>query len=127
MESHFRFEREIVSWEEAMSIPNGNTCSSECPSGLSSSHYAIEICSVLLNLIGLVIILRVPMLRGVIVHCITTAFGNVTSFLLRQRVDQRIALQRVDVHALQQESVVIEMGEDLQPIDRSLPSGNASW
>lgn len=90
-----RTRRDIVSWDQAFDVP--------LIPDLYCYHYStpylwVMVTSLILNIIGFTIIIRVPMLRGIAYHCICTLCNNIVHhimcFALRQRdlnnVDERI-------------------------------------
>lgn len=87
-----RFRRGVISWEEAFATL-GDSSSAVCPAGDShpAEHWILAF-SILLNALCAAIIFRVPMLRGVVRHVLTTTGRNVISFVMRERVATNIEM-----------------------------------
>lgn len=98
--SALRFQRDIISWNE-LYPPNSDNSASSC--NIDNSYSTIQVLfvgiafiSIVLNIIGAMIIWRVPMMRGVLSHVATTAYANVRDLIFRdRRLDVDVALDSI--------------------------------
>lgn len=114
-----RVIREIVDITDVYNDENHFSINQPCPSGNSTFELsvltALNIASYCLNIIFFLIVIRVPMFRGIARHVFNSIVDKVTSLVLRPRVGENA--NNDSERGLQQPSIeIFEIAEGEQPL-----------